>query len=85
MCPLWTGRMFGCNNKVASNPEISALGKDVLSGRGTELDSAPLFPAKASQKIRHKALHHQRKLVKTGRDGKFGVDQGFQPFTWSYI
>lgn len=44
--------MFGCNNKVAANPEISALGKDVLSGRGMELDSAPFFPAKASQKNR---------------------------------
>lgn len=29
--------------QVAANPEISALGKDVLSGRGMELDSALFF------------------------------------------
>lgn len=42
--------MFGCNNKVAANPEISALGKDVLSGRGMELDSAPFSPARLHKK-----------------------------------
>ena len=69
--------MFGCNSKVAANPEISALGKDVLSGKGMELDSAHFFPAKASQKIGHRALHHQRKLVKTGRDGNSELTRVF--------
>lgn len=44
------GKMLGCNNKVAPNPEINALGKDALPRRGTELDLAPFSLLRVNKK-----------------------------------